>query len=91
MPEAMETTAKKTRPQKRDFVIEDEIPIIRQEQTNNWIEKYDRVDQMSDVMKLVVFDELVKKLEKLVGDKSDQDQVKSLVDVLKKFEPEFLL
>lgn len=63
---------------------------MQQEQAN-WADKFERLDQMSDVMKLVVFDELVKKLEKLLGSGKDQDQVRSLVTVLKKFEPEFLL
>lgn len=46
---------------------------------------------MSDVMKLVVFDEIVKKLERILGNGSDPEQVRSLVGVLKKFDPEFLL
>lgn len=46
---------------------------------------------MSDVMQLVVFDEIIKKLAKILGGGNDQDQVKSLVSVLKKFDPEFLL
>ena len=46
---------------------------------------------MSDVMKLIVFDELFKKLARLFGSGRDQEQVRSLVGVLKKFEPEFLL